>query len=123
MGISDALVDLGMLLVQAIPQLPKSAGEVLSAADLVLKCLQEALASDVSSWDRAWDRRRADGFGSPTPSPFHFLFYFASLGVGCNIHLYIYVCVCVVIGYGKPVPLHPSARVPNRNELGPWGLG
>jgi hypothetical protein len=94
MGISDALVDLGMLLVQAIPQLPKSAREVLSAADLVLKCLQEALASDVSSWDRAWDRRRADGFGSPTPSPFHFLFFIFPPSESDVIYIYVCVCVC-----------------------------
>jgi hypothetical protein len=36
MGISNVLVDLGMLPVQDIPQLPKSSREVLSAAVLIL---------------------------------------------------------------------------------------
>jgi hypothetical protein len=40
MGISNALVDLGMLPVQDIPQLPKSAQEVLPVADRILKHLQ-----------------------------------------------------------------------------------
>jgi hypothetical protein len=51
MRISVVLVDLGMLLVQDIPQLLKSAQEVLRTADLILKHLQEALASDVGPWD------------------------------------------------------------------------
>jgi hypothetical protein len=42
MGISNALVDLGMLPVQDIPQLPKSAREVLMAARLILELLREA---------------------------------------------------------------------------------
>jgi hypothetical protein len=40
MAISTALVDLGMLPVQDIPQLLKSAREVLPTTDLILKCLQ-----------------------------------------------------------------------------------
>jgi hypothetical protein len=51
MGISNALVDLGMLPVQDIPQLPKSAQEVLMAAGLLLERLQEAQASDTGPWD------------------------------------------------------------------------
>jgi hypothetical protein len=50
-GISNALADLGMLPIQDIPQLPKSAWEVLSVADLILKQLQEVLAFDASLWD------------------------------------------------------------------------
>jgi hypothetical protein len=49
--ISNVLVDLGLMPVQDIPQLPKSAREVLPVVDLVLKCLQEALASGVGPWD------------------------------------------------------------------------
>jgi hypothetical protein len=51
MRISGILVNLGMLSIQDIPQLSKSAREVLSAIDLVLKCLQEALASGAGLWD------------------------------------------------------------------------
>jgi hypothetical protein len=51
MRISNVLVDLGLLLIQDIPQLLKSAPEVLSAVDLVLKCLQEALAFGTSPWE------------------------------------------------------------------------
>jgi hypothetical protein len=51
MWTSRVLVYLCMLPVQDIPQLPKSAQEVLLAFDLVLNRLQEALASDVSLWD------------------------------------------------------------------------
>jgi hypothetical protein len=50
-GISNALADLGMLPIQDIPQPPKSAREVLPAADLVLKRLQEVLASGTGPWD------------------------------------------------------------------------
>jgi hypothetical protein len=51
MRISNILIDLGLLPVQDIPQLTKSAREVLPAVDLVLKRLQEALASDADTWD------------------------------------------------------------------------
>jgi hypothetical protein len=50
-GISIALANLGMLHVQYISQLPKSTREVLSAADLILKRLQEALPSGVGPWE------------------------------------------------------------------------
>jgi hypothetical protein len=50
-GISDALVDLGMLPVQDIPQFLKSAQEVLLVADLVLRRLQGVLASGAGPWD------------------------------------------------------------------------
>jgi hypothetical protein len=51
MGISDALVNLGMLPVQDISQLLKSAREVLPMTDLVLKHLQEVLASGTGPCD------------------------------------------------------------------------
>jgi hypothetical protein len=51
MGISDVLVNLGMLPVHDIPQLSKSTREVLLTYDLVLKHLQEALASGDGPWD------------------------------------------------------------------------
>jgi hypothetical protein len=51
MRIFGVLVDLGILPVQNIPQLPKSAREVLPAVDLILQCLQEALASSTGPWD------------------------------------------------------------------------
>jgi hypothetical protein len=50
-GISIALANLGMLPVQDIQQLPKSAREVLLVVVLILKHLQEALASSASPWD------------------------------------------------------------------------
>jgi hypothetical protein len=49
--ISDVLVDLGMLPIQDIPQLLKSTPEVLPAANLILKLLQEVLDSDAVPWD------------------------------------------------------------------------
>jgi hypothetical protein len=49
--ISGVLVDLGMMPIWDIPQLLKRAREVLSAVDLALKHLQEALASGASLWD------------------------------------------------------------------------
>jgi hypothetical protein len=51
MQISGVLVDLGMMPVQDIPQLSKWAREVLLAGDLILKHLQETLASSTSLWD------------------------------------------------------------------------
>jgi hypothetical protein len=70
MRISNVLVDLGMLPIQNIPQLPKSAWEVLLVADLVLKCLQEVLRFGASPWDGYWDDHRACDFGSSAPSLF-----------------------------------------------------
>jgi hypothetical protein len=49
--ISINLVDLGMLSIQDILWLPKSAQEVLTAAALLLEYLQEAQASRASPWD------------------------------------------------------------------------
>jgi hypothetical protein len=49
--ISINLVDLGMLPIQDILWLPKSAQEVLTAAALLLEYLQEAQASRASPWD------------------------------------------------------------------------
>jgi hypothetical protein len=51
MVISIALVDMGMLPIQDITHLPKSAREVLPAAGHNLERLQEALASDTGPWD------------------------------------------------------------------------
>jgi hypothetical protein len=51
MRISNVLVNLGQLPVQDIPQLPKSAQEVMPMVDLLLKHLQEALTSSASLWD------------------------------------------------------------------------
>jgi hypothetical protein len=42
-----------MLPIQNIPQLSKIAQVVLLAADLLLKCLQEALASGATRWSHA----------------------------------------------------------------------
>jgi hypothetical protein len=50
-GISNALVDLGMLPIQDIAQLPESAQEVLTAAGLILDCLREEKASAANPWD------------------------------------------------------------------------
>jgi hypothetical protein len=50
-GISNALVELGMLPVQDIPQLPKSAQENLTVASLLLEHLWEVQASDAGPWD------------------------------------------------------------------------
>jgi hypothetical protein len=51
MRVSHILVDLGMLPIKDIPQLSKSAREVLPAVGLILKRLQEALASSAGPWD------------------------------------------------------------------------
>jgi hypothetical protein len=51
MEISNSLVDVGMLPIRYIPQLPKMAQEVLAAAGLILECLQEVHASDAGPWD------------------------------------------------------------------------
>jgi hypothetical protein len=76
MGISSALVDLGMLPIQDIAQLLKLAQEVLSVADLVLKHLQEALASCVGPQDLGSDGRRTRDFVPSSPSLFHFFSVF-----------------------------------------------
>jgi hypothetical protein len=76
MGISKALVDLGLLPIKDIPQLPQSAREVLLVAGLVLEHLQKVLEPGASPWDSTWAGRHACGFGSSAPSPFHFPFSF-----------------------------------------------
>jgi hypothetical protein len=49
-GIFNALVDLGMLPVQDIPQLLKSVCEVLTVAGLILEDLSEAQTSGAGLW-------------------------------------------------------------------------
>jgi hypothetical protein len=49
--VSGILVNLGMLPIQDISQLPKTAWEVLPVINLILKRLQEALASGTNPWD------------------------------------------------------------------------
>jgi hypothetical protein len=51
MEISNALADLGMLPIQDIPQLSKSAQEALTVVGLFLERLREAHASDTGLWD------------------------------------------------------------------------
>jgi hypothetical protein len=51
MGIPNATVNLGMLPIQDIPQLPKLTREVLPVADLALNQFQEVLASGADPWD------------------------------------------------------------------------
>jgi hypothetical protein len=62
MRISGVLVDLGMLPVQNIAQVPKLAPEVLSAADLILQRHGTEL----------WDDHRTRDFGLSAMSLFHF---------------------------------------------------
>jgi hypothetical protein len=50
MGISNALVDLGVFPIQAIPKRPKSAQVVLTVSSLILERLREEHASDDCSW-------------------------------------------------------------------------
>jgi hypothetical protein len=50
-GITNALVDLGMLPIQDIPQLLKMSQEILAVTSLILKHLREEHASDVDPWD------------------------------------------------------------------------
>jgi hypothetical protein len=47
---ADVLVNLGLLPIEDIPQLPKTAWGVLSAITLILKHLQEALTSGADLW-------------------------------------------------------------------------
>jgi hypothetical protein len=50
-GISNALVNLGMLLVWEIAQFLKSAQEVLTMTGLLLEHLREARASGAGPWE------------------------------------------------------------------------
>jgi hypothetical protein len=49
MEISDALVDLGIFSILDIPECPKLAHDVLTAADLIMERLWEEHASDTGS--------------------------------------------------------------------------
>jgi hypothetical protein len=51
MEIPNALADEGMLPIQDIPQLPKSAQEVLTVAGLLFKRLWEAQDSGAGPWN------------------------------------------------------------------------
>jgi hypothetical protein len=51
MQVAGVLIDLGLLPIEDVPQLPKIAREVLSVVDLILKRLQEALAFGDGPWD------------------------------------------------------------------------
>jgi hypothetical protein len=94
MEISNALVNLGMLPVQDIPQLQKSIREVLSMVGLVLEHLQEELASDTSPWLRVVHL---------VIFPFFFSF---SPRDGCNIHFNIYFYIYIYKDVGKLMLLH-----------------
>jgi hypothetical protein len=48
---AGVLDDLGQLPIEDIPQLPKIAQEVLLVVNLILKHLQETLASSTGLWD------------------------------------------------------------------------
>jgi hypothetical protein len=50
-GFSITLADLGMLPIQDIPHIPKSAQEVLMVASLLLEHLWEAQAFGAGPWD------------------------------------------------------------------------
>jgi hypothetical protein len=50
-GCRGVLIDMGLIPIEDIPQLPKIAQDALSVAALVLKCLQEVLDSSVGPWD------------------------------------------------------------------------
>jgi hypothetical protein len=49
--VAGLLINLGLLPIEDIPQLLKTAQEVLPAVDLILKCLQEEMASNADPWD------------------------------------------------------------------------
>jgi hypothetical protein len=90
MGISNALVNLGMMPIQDIPQLPKLAREVLPVAGLILEHLQEALASTpVAS-------------GRP---PHHLFILHFLLPLGMAV-IYILTYIYIYKDIGKLVSLH-----------------
>jgi hypothetical protein len=49
--VAGLLINLGLLPIEDIPQLLKTAQEVLPVVDLILKCLQEEMASNTDPWD------------------------------------------------------------------------
>jgi hypothetical protein len=99
------LVDLGMPPIQDIPQLPKSPRGVLPAADLILKHLQEVALGCLSH------RLSIFFFISPLGTTVIYVF-----------DIYIYIYIYIYMGKTRAVTCL-SPCVPNRNELGPWGLG
>jgi hypothetical protein len=93
-GISNALVDLGMLPVQDNPQLLKSAREVLTVLALILERLREAHASSAGPCPCLW---------AVSPTIFPFLLSFSPQS-DCNIHFHIHIYIYKDIG--KLVSLH-----------------
>jgi hypothetical protein len=110
MGVSNALVDLGMLPVQDIPQLLKSARGVLMA-----------LVSFYSTCEKRRPQALVHGTelvlaampmaSGCLPIVFPTLLSFAPRS-GCNIHFHLYIYKDI----GKLVSLHLSPRVPNQNH-------
>jgi hypothetical protein len=49
--VAKVLIDLGLLPIEDIPQLPQMAWDALLAVALVVERLQEALDSDAGPWD------------------------------------------------------------------------
>jgi hypothetical protein len=110
-GISNALVDLGLLPIQDNPQLPKSAHEFLSAASHILERLREVQASDAGKWDRAWASHRVHVFGLSAPPFFCSFFLFPLRATVRYIFTYIYTFIRTLENLCRyttePLCLHP----------------
>jgi hypothetical protein len=85
-GISNALVDLGMLPIQDIPQLPKSAWEVLTTAGLIW-CVCEKRGPPVRSVGLSLGRPLCPWLWAICSAIFSFLLSFAPRS-NCNIHFH-----------------------------------
>jgi hypothetical protein len=75
MQVTVVLIDQGLLPIEDIPELPKTAREVLPMVVLILKCLQEALASGTGPWANLRGGHHAHDFMSSAPSLYCYPFF------------------------------------------------
>jgi hypothetical protein len=88
MGISNALVYLGMLPVQDVAQFPKPPQEILPVADLLLKHWPLASVCGTEFGSAA-----VPDFGSSAPSLFFFPLFFLDPQNSCKRYFSVYIYV------------------------------
>jgi hypothetical protein len=89
MEVSNTLVDLGMMPIRDIPQLPNMAQEVLAVADLILERLREEHASRTELWPAAVSVAP----GRPACCFFPFPLFWNC----CNVHTHRYIYIYIYI--------------------------
>jgi hypothetical protein len=109
MGISDALVDLGMLPVQDISQLPKSSWEALSLAGLILTACKKCWPSALVCGTEVGPIAAPLALGRP-PSHLSIFFFLLPLGM-ILIYILTYIYIFIYKDIGKLCAITPLSPV------------